>query len=181
MVLFVSFEDILLLYQIHPFSAVSYLIAPMLSRPSTYTLVCFLMVVLINILCPVQYSIVNFGLSFSDDQVTITHSGSATAGETYSLTCSTVLIQPLPLPSSVPTPNFQWFCGPHGNASLPPGVTLMATALSSSTYTSTLQFSPLSQSHAGNYTCRLGAGRLVNSTLVTVNGIIIAKLAIKHQ
>ena len=118
------------------------------------------------------------------DPVTISHSGSATAGETYSLTCSAVLFQSIPLPSSIPTPNFEWFFGPNGNDSLPPGVTPMATALSSSTYTSTLQFSPLSQSdslfHTGNYTCRLGAGRLVNSAVVTVNGTIIEKLTIKH-
>ena len=125
-------------------------------------------------------STVDFGVSFRDDQVTISHSGSATAGETYSLTCSAVLFQSIPLPSSVPTPNFQWFFGPNGDASLPSGATPTATALSIDTYSSTLEFSTLSQSHTGMYTCRLGAGRLVNSAMITVNGIIIEKLTIKH-
>ena len=71
----------------------------------------------------------------------------------------------------MPPPTFEWFFGPNGNAPLPSSLTTPATVLNSHTYTSTLQFSPLSQSHAGNYTCRLGAGRLVNSTMVTVNGI----------
>ena len=115
----------------------------------------------------------NFGLSFSDDQVTISYSGSVTAGETYSLMCSAVLYQSIPLHSDVPTPNFQWFFGPNGDAPLPSGLTPTATVLSNNTYTSTLQFSPLSQSRTGMYTCRLGPGRLVNSAVVTVNGIII--------
>ena len=122
----------------------------------------------------------NFGVSHRDDQVTISHSGSATAGETYSLTCSAVLFQSIPLPSSVPTPNFQWFFGPNGDASLPSGATPTATVLSIDTYSSTLEFSALSQSHTGLYTCRLGAGTLVNSAMITVNGIIIEKLTIKH-
>ena len=35
-----------------------------------------------------------------------------------------------------------------------------------------LQFIPvLNESHAGNYTCRLGAGRLVNTMVVSVDGM----------
>ena len=117
------------------------------------------------------FHIVNFGISYLHDQVTISDSGSSTVGGTYSLTCSAVLNRPISLNSSVPTPNFQWFFGPNGDASLPPGLTPMDTVLSSNTYSSTLQFSPLSQCHIGMYTCRLGAGRLVNNSMVTVNGI----------
>ena len=100
--------------------------------------------------------------------MTISPTGSTgTAGETYSLTCSAT-ITPNPLPSDVPSPNFEWFFGPT-NSSLPSGVTLMA-ANSGNTYTSTLQFSPLSQSHAGMYTCRLGGNqRLAASATITVN------------
>ena len=109
------------------------------------------------------------------------HSGFGNAGETYSLSCSAILILPGILPTGTPTPTFQWFFGPNGNAFLPSGLTTPATTsrmgtianLATTTYTSTLQFSPLSQSHAGNYTCRIGAGRLVNSAMVTVNGIMI--------
>jgi hypothetical protein len=122
---------------------------------------------------------VNFGASHTVDQVIISPSPGSTAavaGEAYSLTCSSILIDPVSLPDDVPSPNFQWSFG--GSSSLPSGVTAMPTDMSSSnsaseTYTSTLQFSPLSQSHAGMYTCRLGAGRLVNSVMVTVNGMII--------
>jgi hypothetical protein len=122
---------------------------------------------------------VDFGFRARDDidPVTIspsTGSTATTAGERdYSLTCSSTLFDPDHLPSGVPSPNFQWSFG--GSSSLPSGVTAMPTVMSSSnsnseTYTSTLQFSPLSQSHAGMYTCRLGAGRLVNSAIVIVNG-----------
>jgi hypothetical protein len=127
-------------------------------------------------------STVNFGIRFNVDHVTFspsTGSTATTAGERdYSLNCSSILIDPTTLPDGVPTPNFQWSFG--GSSSLPSGVTAMPTIVSSSnsdsqTYTSTLQFnSPLSQSlHAGMYTCRLGPGRLVNSVMVTVNGMII--------
>ena len=116
---------------------------------------------------------VDFGVNNSPEPVTISSSGSSIAGESYSLQCSATLVDPVPLPSNIPTPYFEWFFDPNGNASLPSGVTPSATILGSgNTYTSTLQFSPLSQSesHAGMYTCRLGVGTLANSTVVTVNG-----------
>ena len=109
----------------------------------------------------------------SSVSVAISPSGSSTAGNLYSLICSATLYPnrnpPLPDPN-IPSPIFKWFFGPNGNAPLPSGLTTMATVLNSGTYTSTLQFSPLSQSHAGNYTCRLGAGSLVNSNMFTVTG-----------
>ena len=104
--------------------------------------------------------------------VAISPAGSTTAGETYSLTCLATLAPsdpPLPDPN-IPSPIFEWFFGPNGNAPLPSGVTPTDTILSSDTYTSTLHFSPLNQSHTGNYTCRLGAVSL-NSAMITVNGI----------
>ena len=124
-------------------------------------------------------STVNFGYHYDVDHVIFspsTGSTTTTAGERdYSLNCSSTLYDPSHLPSSVPSPNFQWSF--DGSASLPSGVTAMPTVMSSSnstseTYTSTLQFSsPLSQSlHTGMYTCRLGPGRLINSVMVTVNG-----------
>ena len=119
---------------------------------------------------------VNFGYRpyWEIDPVAISPSGSSIAGETYSLTCLAALFAPIPLPSDVPSPIFQWF---FGNTSLPTGVTPMGTFSSSNatsiTYTSTLQFSPLSLSHAGSYTCRIGGGFLMNSAMITVNGIIM--------
>jgi hypothetical protein len=96
------------------------------------------------------------------------------AREAYSLTCSSILIQPSRLPDDVPSPNFQWLL--NGCASLPSGVTAVPTVMSSSnstseTYTSTLQISSLSQCNVGMYTCRLGPALLTNSTMVTVNGM----------
>ena len=134
----------------------------------------------------------NFGTHWSIPPVVISQlSGSATPGETgYSLMCSTILVNPVPLPCNVPLPTFQWLFGPHGNAygSLPSGVTPTATTSCTNstgiTYTSTLHFPRLNQHlHTGNYTCRIGAGRLANTftiavngsyaCMVTVNGIII--------
>ena len=102
--------------------------------------------------------------------------GPITAGETYSLTCSATLHSnnpPSPESYIMPPPTFEWFYGPNGNAPVPSDLTPTATVLNSGTYTSTLQFSPLNQAHTGNYTCRLGAGSLVNSAMVTVDGIAI--------
>ena len=111
--------------------------------------------------------------------VTLTPSGTGIAGKTFSLIYSAALtlyrdvnvIQPLP--TNVPSPTFEWFFGPDGNVSLPSGVTPTATVwMTGNTYTSTLQFFPtLNESHAGNYTCRLGAGRLASSMVVSVNGM----------
>ena len=109
--------------------------------------------------------------------VNITPSGSSTAGETYSLICSATLTSnrnpPLPDPT-IPAPTFEWFYGPNGDVPLPFGLAAPETVLSSGTYTSTLQFSPLNQSHAGNYTCRLGVGSLVNNNVLAVDGKCLA-------
>ena len=116
---------------------------------------------------------VNFGIEYNTSQVTISSSGPGIAGNAFTLTCSATLFEPIPLPPNVPCPTFEWFYGPHGNASLPPSVTPSTTVLMScnNIYSSTLLFFPtLNESHAGNYTCRLGAGRLVNSTVVSVDG-----------
>ena len=100
-----------------------------------------------------------------------TNSSSASAGDIFSLTCSATISDDL-LPSEAQAPTFRWFFGPRGNTMLPSGVTSMRTILSSgNSYTSTLQFSPLSQSHAGMYTCHPGAKRFAKSVNVIVNGM----------
>ena len=108
-----------------------------------------------------------------DRSMTLSPSGPGVVGNTFSLTCSARLISPIPLPTNVPSPNFEWFFGPQGNASLPSGVTPTATVwMIGYIYTSTLQFSPtLNQSHAGMYTCRLGAGQMVISKEVPLDGM----------
>ena len=121
----------------------------------------------------------NFGIDHLSKPVTISSSGSAIAGESYSLTCSATLVDPIPLPSNIPTPNFEWFFGPNGDASLPSGAVSVSTGClqDSHTFTSSLQFSPLAQCHTGMYTCRLGVGILANSAMITVNG----KYVTPHQ
>ena len=76
------------------------------------------------------------------------------------------------LPNNIPS--IEWLFGPN-NDSLPLGVIATVTPTNlgdDSTYTSTLQFSPLNQSYAGNYTCRLGGNpRLAARVKLIVNGI----------
>ena len=126
-----------------------------------------------------MFTIVYLNATANQLSVSISPSGPTTAGETYSLTCSAILnTRNPPLPDlDIPSPTFEWFYGPNGNALLPSGLTQPTTVLtqpttvfSSGTYMSTLHFTPLSQSHTGNYTCRLGAGSLVNSNSLTVSG-----------
>ena len=74
----------------------------------------------------------------------------------------------------VSPPIFEWFFGPN-NGSLSSGVTPTENISSNGdTYTSNLQFSPLSQSHTGMYTCRLGGNaRLADIFTVIVNGMTV--------
>ena len=118
-------------------------------------------------------SAVNFGSAFNVLHVLTSSSGSNMEGEMYSLMCSSTLSSDsVPLPNNVPMPTFVWSFGPNGDDPLPSGVTDMGTTSSDSiTFTSTLQFSPLSQCHIGMYTCQLGPARLMTSIMVTVNGI----------
>ena len=102
-------------------------------------------------------------------EVTISPFGSSTAGENATLMCSAT-ITPNPLPSNVPPPTFEWFFGPNNRS----GLTWLTAGLldSGDTYTSILQFSPLNQSYAGKYTCRLGGNpRLAANTVLMVDGI----------
>ena len=97
------------------------------------------------------------------------------AGENSSLECSSA-ITPMPDPI-VSQPTFEWFFG-HcpNNASLPSGVTPTETISSRNgdIYTSSLQFSPLDQSHTGMYTCRLGGNaRLADTFSIIVNGMTV--------
>ena len=168
---FVSFVDIVI-HQEEDVSAVSYpvLLTPVSIRLSMQLLVSYKptnQCYLVNSLLP----IVDFDHHLNP--VTLSRSGPSIAGSTFSLTCSANLTSPIPLPSDVPSPKFEWFFGPHGNASLPSGVTPTTTDLKNcNIYTSTLQFSPaLNKFHSGMYTCRLGAGQLANSTVVYFNGM----------
>ena len=101
--------------------------------------------------------------------MTIDPSGVSIAGGNASLVCS-ANITPNPVQNNLPS---EWFFGTN-NASLPSGLTPMATALGSgNTYTSTLTLSPLNQSYAGMYTCRIGGNaKLAAHITLIVNGIM---------
>lgn len=124
---------------------------------------------------PQLLSTVNF--DHHPNPVTLSPSGPGIAGNFFSLMCSARLVDPIPLPSNVPSPSFEWLFGLEGNTSLPSGVTSTGTVTvmeSGYVYSSTLLFSPaLNKSHAGMYTCRLGAGQLANSTVVSVDGMLL--------
>ena len=85
------------------------------------------------------------------DPIILSTSGQSIAGKSFSLKCAATLNSPLSLPSNVPLPFFEWFYGPHSNASLPSSVTPTATLRNCFVYSSTLLFFPtLTESHAGN-------------------------------
>ena len=99
----------------------------------------------------------------------ISPSGSSAAGENSRLVCSASIATQ----SDTPPPHFQWFFGPNNNSL--PFRWLPMTTNSGNMYSSTLQFSPLNQSHAGMYTCRLGGNaRLAAHTTLIVNGMYSA-------
>ena len=92
-----------------------------------------------------------------------------TVGEiNYTLRCSADIRSRLP--PNVPPPTFEWFHNLN-NGTLPTGVTVSNTSSYGNFYSSILQFSSLSQKHAGTYTCRLGGNQRLAATIsITVNG-----------
>ena len=81
------------------------------------------------------------------------------AGEIFSLVCSAD-IYPLLINGSLSI--FEWF---FDNTTVPSGVTVSnVMKRGNTTYTSTLQFSPLLIIHSGMYTCRIGY-KTVNTTV----------------
>ena len=94
--------------------------------------------------------------------LSITASGTNTAGQTYRLVCSATVT------GSTDQPTFTWL-DPMNNP-VPSG---MVTTLMDSM--STLTFSSLTVSNAGTYTCRVTAGGVTETqtTTVVLNGIII--------
>ena len=88
------------------------------------------------------------------------------AGSTITLMCSTVIISDPPAQDVI----FEWFFGSDSNSSLPSGVTASDTTNINSSYTSTLEFSPLLLIHAGLYTCQFGGNqKLERNTTVSVD------------
>ena len=108
-------------------------------------------------------------MNISEVFISTADSTTGCAGKIFTLECSAD-VTPIPLPQNVPLPHFEWFFGPT-NTSVPSGVTVSDVTNSGNTYTSTLQFSPLRESHTGTYTCQLGGNeRLTATTYLDVNG-----------
>ena len=95
-------------------------------------------------------------------------SGYRTVGETaFTLTCSVDVV----LQSDSPSPMFEWFFG-SSNTTIPASsdITESVVTNSGNTYTSTLHFPQLKESHTGEYTCRFrGNERLAAAAVVAVN------------
>ena len=97
--------------------------------------------------------------------VTISAPVTVIVGGSINMQCS-VVITPHPLPDGTSTPEFEWFFGQTFDQSL---TYTTATCRTSSTYTSTLQLTSVSESDGGMYTCRLrGNHRTAVNTTVTI-------------
>ena len=80
-------------------------------------------------------------------QVTITPSGSSTAGSPYSLTCTVMVVNGL-----IVVPQVMWLYN-GASAVGGNGVSLTSGMVSTNTTTLTLQFNPLNTSNEGQYSC----------------------------
>ena len=96
--------------------------------------------------------------------ISVTASGTNTAGQTYRLVCSATVT------GSNDQPTFTWL-DPMNNP-VPSGMVTTTGSMS------TLTFSSLTVSHAGTYSCRVTAGGVTETqtTTVTLNGITIILL-----
>ena len=99
--------------------------------------------------------------------------GNRSVGETnFTLTCSADIV----LRSDSPHPTFEWFFGPTNTTVHNSSNMSTVTNSTRNTYTSTLHFVQLQESHAGLYTCRLGGNqRLATATTITFNGESMAE------
>ena len=82
----------------------------------------------------------------------ITSSGTATAGESYSLECTATVT------GSDDQPTITWLMGPN----------MITSGVMTNGGISTLTFKPLSASHAGTYTCRATLGSAMDSASRTI-------------
>ena len=96
--------------------------------------------------------------------LSITASGTNTAGQTYRLVCSATVT------GSTDQPTFTWL-NPINNTVLSGMVTTTGSM-------STLTFSPLTVSNAGTYTCRVTAGGVTETqtTTVVISGTLFSSL-----
>ena len=86
--------------------------------------------------------------------VSIISSGTATAGESYSLECTVTVT------GSADLPTITWLMGPMDN--------MITSGVVTTGSMSTLTFDPLAASHAGTYTCRATLGSAMDSEARTI-------------
>ena len=90
--------------------------------------------------------------------------GVTTLGEMYSLTCTATIN------GSTTTPTFQWF---HDSSELTSGgdqrIISNGMSMSESSYSSTLSFNPLQQSHQGTYTCIVSVGGVSSNGTTSIS------------
>ena len=86
----------------------------------------------------------------------ITASGTATAGERYTLRCT------ITVTGSDDQPTITWLMGPMDNQMM------ISSGVVTTSSMSTLTFNPLSASHAGAYTCRAILGSAMDSASRTI-------------
>ena len=92
--------------------------------------------------------------------------------ESFSLNCSLPFSNPLP--QGVSTPKLEWFFN-SANSIFPHGVMMSnTTSMTGNVSISSLNFSPLLESHTGIYMCQIeGNGRQVATIMITVFSIQI--------
>ena len=102
-----------------------------------------------------------------DTSVSLTPSGTAIAGQSYSLICSVTVT------GSNDTPTITW---------LDPIDNQITTGVETTGKMSTLTFNPLAASHTGQYTCevRLGGAVEYEKIIVTLRGEIPIIIILKH-
>ena len=114
-------------------------------------------------------------MNISDVTISTSNPITANAGESLTLECSTIIVDGLP--ENLIAPVFDWLFDREEVSLLDPTTMHMAVMKNNSNNTyfmiSTLQFSALSQFHAGMYTCRFGRNpRLEANTTVIIGGTI---------
>ena len=110
----------------------------------------------INIICVCYHVLVSLSVS-------ITASGTNTAGETYSLVCSVTVT------GSTDQPTITWLDNGAQITSDASRTVSATTGDGSNGYYSTMTFNPLSVAHARTYTCRAIVGGEMNGDIEVVS------------
>ena len=87
-------------------------------------------------------------LALPPPEVVITPDGSTTAGDVYTLTCNTIVVENLAV-----DPDIQWLYT-NGTTVGGTNITVAAVMMTGNVFTQNLIFSPLRTSHGGQYICR---------------------------